>query len=101
MRDERRGGLGSHGEEVSALAVACATQLGLADEEIGTLERAAELHDLGKVGIPAAILTKPGPLSDDEWDFMRRHTLIGERILAGVPAMERVADIIRATHECW
>jgi diguanylate cyclase (GGDEF)-like protein len=101
MLNERHPGLGSHGEEVAALAVACATRLGLADEEIETLERAAELHDLGKVGIPAAILTKPAPLSDDEWDFMRRHTLIGERILAGVPAMEPVADIIRATHERW
>jgi two-component system cell cycle response regulator len=101
MLDERHPGLGSHGGEVSALAVACAAELGLADEEIKTLERAAELHDLGKVGIPSAILTKPGPLSEEEWDFMRRHSIIGERILAGVPSMERVAILIRAAHERW
>ena len=48
---------------------------------------AAELHDVGKVAIPDAILNKPGPLDDDEWAFMRRHTLIGERIVAAAPAL--------------
>jgi len=101
MLDERHPGLGNHGEEVSQLAMECAVQLGLPDDTIKLIERAAGLHDLGKVGIPSAILIKPGPLSDDEWDFMRRHTLIGERILAGVPSMERVAPLIRAAHERW
>ena len=45
------------------------------------------LHDIGKVAIPDAIITKPGPLTDEEWEFMRRHTLIGERILAAAPAL--------------
>jgi diguanylate cyclase (GGDEF)-like protein len=101
MLDERHPGLGSHGEEVSELAVACAAELGLPEEEIKLVERAAELHDLGKVGIPSAILTKPGPLSDEEWDFMKRHSIIGERILSGVPSMERVATLIRSAHEHW
>ncbi|HMJ04313.1 MAG TPA: HD-GYP domain-containing protein, partial [Conexibacter sp.] len=101
MLDERHPGLGSHGEQVAKLVVACAQELRLPDEEIATVERAAELHDLGKVGIPSAILTKPGPLSDEEWDFMRRHSIIGERILAGVPSMECVAPLVRAAHEQW
>jgi HD-GYP domain-containing protein (c-di-GMP phosphodiesterase class II) len=65
------------------------------------VRRAAELHDLGKVAIPAAILTKDGPLNDEEWDFMRRHSIIGERILAGVPSLGRVASIVRSSHERW
>ena len=54
---------------------------------------------MGKVAIPDAILDKPGPLDDAEWEFMRRHTIIGERILQAAPALERVAAIVRSTHE--
>jgi two-component system cell cycle response regulator len=101
MLDERHPGLGTHGAEVSELAAACAEELGLPAEEIKIVARAAELHDLGKVGMPSAILTKPGPLTDEEWDFMRRHSIIGERILVGIPSMEPVAPLIRAAHERW
>ena len=62
---------------------------------------AAELHDVGKVAIPDAIINKPGPLDDDEWAFMRRHTLIGERIVAAAPALGAVAQLVRASHERW
>ena len=62
---------------------------------------AAELHDVGKVAIPDAIINKPGPLDDDEWAFMRRHTLIGERIVAAAPALGAVAQLVRASHEHW
>ena len=65
------------------------------------VRRAAELHDIGKVAIPASILTKPGSLTAEEWDFIRRHTVIGERILAVVPALADVAGIVRASHERW
>ena len=54
---------------------------------------------MGKVAIPDAILDKAGPLDEAEWEFMRRHTIIGERILQGAPALERVAAIVRSTHE--
>ena len=101
MLDERHPGLGDHVEEVAGLAVACAEALGLPDDEVRSIERAAELHDLGKVAIPSAILTKQGPLDDDEWSFMRGHSIIGERILAGVPALEGVAQMVRASHERW
>ena len=65
------------------------------------MERAAELHDIGKVGIPAEILTKREGLSVDEWDFMRRHSIIGERILAGIPSLQRAASLVRSSHERW
>ena len=53
--------------------------------------RAAELHDVGKMAIPDEILRKPGPLSPEEWAFVRRHTIIGERILSAAPALLPVA----------
>jgi two-component system cell cycle response regulator len=101
MLDERHPGLGSHVEEVANLAVACADTLGLPDDEVLSVRRAAELHDLGKVAIPTSILSKPGPLSDEEWAFMRGHSIIGERILAGIPSLERAALIVRSSHERW
>ena len=66
-----------------------ARELGLDDEEIERIATAAELHDIGKIAIPRALLHKPGKLDDSEWEFLRRHTLIGERIVAGAPAPGR------------
>jgi HD-GYP domain-containing protein (c-di-GMP phosphodiesterase class II) len=70
-------------------------------EQIDELARAAELHDIGKVGLPDAILDKPGALDPDEWEFVRRHTILGERILSAAPALRPVATIVRASHERW
>ena len=56
---------------------------------------------MGKVAIPDAILNKAGRLSDEEWGFMRRHTLIGERIVAAAPALGQVARLVRSSHERW
>ncbi len=53
------------------------------------------------MAIPDAILNKPGPLEDREWEFMREHTLIGERIIASAPALVPVARLVRSTHERW
>ena len=75
--------------------------LGMATEQLDELARAAELHDIGKVAIPDAILSKPGPLNENEWAFMRRHTIIGKRILGAAPALRPVARLVRASHECW
>ena len=60
-------------------------------EEIDEIARAAELHDVGKVGIPDAILDKPGALDATEWEFMHQHTILGERILNAAPALRPVA----------
>jgi diguanylate cyclase (GGDEF)-like protein len=96
---ERNQELGSHLRDVADLACAVARRLGLPREEIENIRQAAELHDLGKVAIPDAILFKPGALSDSEWAFIRRHTVIGERIAGAAPALRRVAKIVRSTHE--
>jgi diguanylate cyclase (GGDEF)-like protein len=96
---ERSRDLGRHTHVVAALAEEVARALGLAESEVAAVRLAAELHDVGKVGIPDAILDKPGPLDDGEWQFMRRHTVIGERILLGAPALETIAGLVRSTHE--
>ena len=74
----------------------------LAPVEVATVARAAELHDVGKMAIPDAILEKPGPLDEEEWEFMRQHTILGERILVGLElARPRSGKIVRASHERW
>jgi diguanylate cyclase (GGDEF)-like protein/putative nucleotidyltransferase with HDIG domain len=96
---ERNPDLGEHLATVADLAVAVARKLGLAPAEVEQVRHAADLHDVGKVAIPDAILDKPGPLDADEWTFMRRHTIIGERIVAAAPALSEVATLVRASHE--
>ncbi len=94
-------GLNDHSTGVAQLAVAVGRRLGMDAEQIDELARAAELHDIGKVGIPDAILQKPGELEGDEWEFIRQHTILGERILSAAPALRPVAKIVRASHERW
>jgi two-component system cell cycle response regulator len=93
--------LGEHTGDVAALAARVARRLGLDDEEVERIATAAELHDIGKIAIPRSILRKPARLDDEEWAFMRRHTLIGERIAQGAPALVGVASLIRSSHERW
>src|SRR4051812_17196979 len=96
---ERQPALGDHLEGVAAMCERVARRLRVPDEDMTVLVQAATLHDVGKAAIPDAILNKPGSLDADEWAFMRRHTLIGERILAAAPALTRAAAIVRASHE--
>jgi diguanylate cyclase (GGDEF)-like protein/PAS domain S-box-containing protein len=96
---ERNQELGVHLDEVTALAEAVGDRIGLSDEELAPLLQAASLHDVGKAAIPDDILHKPGALDDDEWKFMRRHTVIGERILASAPALARASKLVRWSHE--
>ena len=98
---ERHPELGDHHDGVAELVGEVASRLGVEGEELTQLRHAASLHDIGKVAIPDAIITKPEPLTEDEWAFMRRHTLIGERILAAAPALSAAARLVRSTHEAW
>ena len=94
-------GLQDHSTGVTRLAAPIGRRMGMNAEQIDELTRAAALHDIGKVGIPDAILAKPGPLDPEEWDFIRQHTVLGERILSAAPALRPIATIVRATHERW
>jgi len=98
---EREPELDRHLDGVAHLAAAMGRELGLDSEQLDVLTRAGELHDIGKVAIPDEILHKAGPLSDEEWELMRKHTVIGERVLAAAPAMQEVAKLVRSTHEHW
>ena len=96
---ERHPELGDHLSGVAELAEAVAKRLGLDDQDCARVRHAAELHDIGKVAIPDSIVQKPGPLDEDEWAFMRRHTIIGERILAAAPSLAPVGELVRSSHE--
>jgi diguanylate cyclase (GGDEF)-like protein len=98
---ERHPDLGEHIDGVAELAAQIGARLGMVGDELDQLRHAAALHDIGKVAVPDAIIDKPGPLSDDEWVFMRRHTLIGERIIAAAPALGAAARLVRSSHEAW
>jgi two-component system, cell cycle response regulator len=98
---EREPLLDQHLRAVGRLALLVGRHLGMNPEQLDELRRAAELHDVGKAAIPDAILNKAGPLTDHEWRFMHRHTLIGERILATAPALAPVARLVRSSHERW
>jgi diguanylate cyclase (GGDEF)-like protein len=90
-----------HVQSVADCACAVGRALGLTGQQLEELDLAARLHDVGKLAIPDDVLRKPGPLDVAEWDFIREHTVIGERILAASPAWRAVARIVRATHERW
>jgi HD-GYP domain-containing protein (c-di-GMP phosphodiesterase class II) len=98
---EREPELDRHLDGVAHLAAALGRALRLEAEDIDVLVRAAELHDIGKVAIPDEILHKSGRLTDAEWALMRKHTVIGERVLSAAPAMSQVARLVRSTHERW
>jgi two-component system cell cycle response regulator len=98
---ERHAELHEHMCDVARLAGQVGDRLGMTREELDVLVRAAELHDIGKMAVPDAILQKPGPLDSDEWAFMRRHTVVGERILGAAEALRPVAAIVRSSHERW
>jgi two-component system, cell cycle response regulator len=97
--NERDTELRGHLSSVAQLARAVGRRLDLASHELHDLGLAAELHDVGKLAIPDAILTKPSALSEEEWHFIYRHTLVGERILASAPSLARIGRIVRSTHE--
>ena len=92
-----------HTERVGRTAALIAARLGLSDESVAVMRRAAPLHDVGKIGIPDAILLKPGKLTADEFNAMREHVAIGAKLLAdGSFAVLKVAQQIALTHhERW
>jgi putative two-component system response regulator len=94
---------GKHTERVAAISAILGREVGLEEEEIELLRRAAPLHDLGKIGIPDAILRKPGPLTPDEWEIMKTHTTAGARILGGGKSriIRLAEEIALSHHERW
>jgi diguanylate cyclase (GGDEF)-like protein len=96
---ERSPSLGVHLDQVTSFCEAVARKLDVPEEEMAPLLQAASLHDVGKAAIPDEILHKPGILDEEEWAFIRRHTVVGERILSEAPALTRAAKLVRSSHE--
>ena len=96
---EQDKGMNTHGGHVAELSGEVARALHQPDREIQRIRLAATLHDIGKTAIPDAVLNKRGPLDPQEWEFMHRHTLIGERIVLAAPALVATAPLIRSSHE--
>jgi diguanylate cyclase (GGDEF)-like protein len=97
--EERNPELAERHAAVARLAEAIGERMGLSNEDQAQLRQAAELHDVGKLAIPEELLHKPGPLDAEEWAFVRRHPLIGERIIAAAPALAPAARLVHSTHE--
>lgn len=94
---------GEHIDRMSELCGRVARQLGLSDADALLLRHASALHDIGKIGVPDAILLKPGRLTDVEFDIMRRHVVHGASLLAGsdAPVLQLAEEVARTHHERW
>jgi putative two-component system response regulator len=92
---------GSHSHRVARLAANLAAAVGLSPEDLEAVVSGALLHDVGKLGLPEALLEKPGPLSEDELTLLRRHAEAGEAICRPLAMANRLGPIIRSHHERW
>jgi HD-GYP domain-containing protein (c-di-GMP phosphodiesterase class II)/putative methionine-R-sulfoxide reductase with GAF domain len=90
-----------HAQALVGLTTGVARRLAVAGSELRDITVAAALHDVGKIGVPAAILTKPGPLTVEEWAVMRRHPELGAKIMEPVPALHGARRLVVACHEHW
>ncbi len=88
-----------HLDRVAEYALKIAHKLNLSEEDINILRDGARLHDLGKIGILDEILKKPGSLSPQEWDIMKKHTEIGEGIIKPIRSLSKLSDVVRHHHE--
>jgi putative two-component system response regulator len=98
LRDHETEG---HSRRVTELTVRLAERLGIAGEALQQIRRGALLHDIGKIGIPDAILLKPGKLDPGEWEVMKRHPLYGRDLLAPIAFLHSALDIPYCHHERW
>lgn len=90
---------GDHSRRVSDMACAICELMGLSQKEYDETHIAAHLHDIGKIGVPDAILLKPSSLNDEEWAIMKKHPQIGADILSKSPHFSRISAIILHHHE--
>jgi putative two-component system response regulator len=93
--------LRGHSARVADLSAGVAAHLGCPDEEIEVIRTAGRLHDIGKIGIREEILNKHGPLSDEEYEHVKQHVLVGSQILAPLVHLKDVITFVRSHHERW
>ncbi len=90
-----------HSRRVADLAVRFGSHLGLAERDIDLIETGAKLHDIGKIGIPEEILNKKGRLTDEEFDIIKSHPVLGEQLLQPLDFLAEARPIVRHHHERW
>lgn len=90
---------GDHGQRLAQMALAVGRETGMTEAELKDLRYGAILHDIGKIGVPDAVLQKPGKLDSREWEEMRQHPCIGAEIVSAVSHLKSAADIVRHHHE--
>ena len=90
-----------HSDRVSSLAVVIARRLGWRSSRLGALQLGGLLHDVGKLNLDEAVLQKPGPLDEGEFDEIRRHPLAGARLIRGFKALRPALPYILFHHERW
>ena len=90
-----------HSLRVSDMTERVCTLLGLSNQQSEMIHMAAHVHDIGKIGVPDAVLSKTGPLNDEEWFLIHRHPVIGADILRKSPGLSEIADIVLHHHERW
>ncbi len=88
-----------HSEEVSKITIELAKRMNIAQDELEDIEIAARLHDMGKIGVRDDVLLKPGKLTDAEFAMIKRHPVIGAKILAPIPSLEKAIPIVLSHHE--
>ncbi len=93
--------LRGHSARVADLAATVAAEMGLDEEDVELVRTAGRLHDIGKIGIREEILNKQGPLTDDEFEHVKNHTVTGSQILAPLAHLKHIIDIVRSHHERW
>jgi response regulator RpfG family c-di-GMP phosphodiesterase len=99
--DTRDTGTEAHSQRVHGYSIVIARALGVGEVELRDLEHGVLLHDIGKIGIPDAILLKPGPLTPDEWRIMRTHPEIGKRLVERIPFLRGAVPVVYHHHERW
>lgn len=99
--DLRDKGIASHTQRVTELTLMLAREMGISEEQLVHIRRGALLHDIGKLGIPDAILRKPGELTAEERQLMRQHPTFGYNLLSPIPFLRPALDIVYCHHENW
>jgi response regulator RpfG family c-di-GMP phosphodiesterase len=99
--DSRDVGTESHSRRVHGYSLALAREHGMPDDQLADLAHGVLLHDIGKIGIPDAILLKPGSLTPEEWQIMRTHPEIGKRLIAKIPFLHGAIPVVWCHHEKW
>ena len=90
-----------HTERVVSMTMELGRKLGLAEPDLVRIKRGAQLHDIGKMGVPDSILLKPGPLDEAEWRVMRKHPVYAYELLRPIPKFNDILDIPYCHHEKW